>query len=329
MPLVVSRVRALNRMSRHCSEQCSEQLSRKDMSISALPEAVLVYNVFTCLEPGDLCNVLAVSKRLKALQEAHDSLLWGKIVSERWNGSIVADAVSLAGSYRAYAQQKHASCQQTLVGGWLGPSEFELQASLMRISAALDGAESSSIIFLLDGSGSVGDEEFDASTSFIVRATNTAKAHSHHECKVTVCQFSSDVRTEWDDSAPSDQPDAPVFDAAIKSMVRMNGGTNIAAAVTHAGKALKKTASAEVAKVIVLITDGRVDGHQAKEARQVAAMLTDEQPNTTIFAYGVGRGIDRMELLNIVATAPPSHGCKYQDPESRYLDLFYREEAPW
>ena len=44
--------------------------------------------------------------------------------------------------------------------------------------------------------------------------------------------------------------------------VRMNGGTNIAAALSHAGKVLKRDAGADVAKVIVLITDGRVDGYQ-------------------------------------------------------------------
>lgn len=50
--------------------------------------------------------------------------------------------------------------------------------------------------------------------------------------------------------------------------VRMNGGTNIAAALSHAGKVLKRDAGADVAKVIVLITDGRVDGYQVWECQR-------------------------------------------------------------
>ncbi len=65
------------------------------------------------------------------------------------------------------------------------------------------------------------------------------------------------------------------------TQVRINGGTNIAAAISGAGKMLKKNAAAAAsarnvgdedvevskgrgneAKVIIFITDGRVDGFQ-------------------------------------------------------------------
>ena len=52
----------------------------------------------------------------------------------------------------------------------------------------------------------------------------------------------------------------------MHNQVRLNGGTNISAALTHAGKMLKKSGS-DVAKVIVLITDGRVDGYQARKGQ--------------------------------------------------------------
>lgn len=61
----------------------------------------------------------------------------------------------------------------------------------------------------------------------------------------------------------------------------------------------------------------------------MAAMLADEQPHTTMFAYGVGRGVDRAELLSIIGAARPYAGSAYHAPEARYLDLFHREEAPW
>ena len=68
---------------------------------------------------------------------------------------------------------------------------------------------------------------------------------------------------------------------------------------------------------------------QAKEAHQVASMLSDEQPGTTFFALGVGRGVDRLECRAMIETARPASGCKYSKGVERYLDLFYKDDAPW
>lgn len=68
---------------------------------------------------------------------------------------------------------------------------------------------------------------------------------------------------------------------------------------------------------------------QAREARNVASQLADEQPGACMFAFGVGRGVDRSELLHIAEVAPPRGSAKLKPPEERYMDLFYKEEAPW
>jgi hypothetical protein len=68
---------------------------------------------------------------------------------------------------------------------------------------------------------------------------------------------------------------------------------------------------------------------QSKEAHQVTAMLVDELCNTTMFAFGVGRGVDRPELLSILSPAYGNSNNKYKDSEARYMDLFIKEEAPW
>jgi Mg-chelatase subunit ChlD len=47
----------------------------------------------------------------------------------------------------------------------------------------------------------------------------------------------------------------------------MNGGTNIAAALAQAGAVLKAGAAPAAARLLVLLTDGRVDGYQSKEAK--------------------------------------------------------------
>jgi hypothetical protein len=118
----------------------------------------------------------------------------------------------------------------------------------------------------------------------------------------------------------------------------MNGGTNIAAALASAGAVLKAGAGGAAARLLVLLTDGRVDGYQSKEAKarlgeggggadatgefegggqapggrcmmataappsrrlhpplpqDMAARLADEQAGVSMWALGVGRGVDR------------------------------------
>lgn len=54
----------------------------------------------------------------------------------------------------------------------------------------------------------------------------------------------------------------PAFEALMAGMGRMNGGTNIALAVQKAGQLLKPL-SPSTRRVLVLLTDGRIDSHQA------------------------------------------------------------------
>lgn len=64
---------------------------------------------------------------------------------------------------------------------------------------------------------------------------------------------------------------APTLTPAHTTQVRMNGGTNIAVAVQRAGQLLKNADTPDSSRCVVLITDGRVDSYQAKEARQVGS----------------------------------------------------------
>jgi len=161
--------------------------------------------------------------------------------------------------------------------------------------------------------------------------------------------------------------------------VRINGGTNIAAAFSYAGKMFKKQAcEPNAAKLVILMTDGRVDTYQvrkissicqvfndpdvmflislsnngilrqgafvllplpaaplslsipqSKEAQQVTTQLADEHPNTTLFAFGVGRGIDRAECIAMIEAGRPANGCKFPRGSERYIDLFFKDEGPW
>ena len=62
-----------------------------------------------------------------------------------------------------------------------------------------------------------------------------------------------------------------------------------------------------------------------REALDMAARLADEQANVSIWAFGVGRGVERTELERIIGVCmPPGGACS-----SRYVPLCTRDEAPW
>ena len=50
----------------------------------------------------------------------------------------------------------------------------------------------------------------------------------------------------------------------------------------------------------MILTDGRVDSQQVDEAAALAADLRRRLPSTQIFAVGVGRGVDKHELVRII-----------------------------
>jgi hypothetical protein len=56
---------------------------------------------------------------------------------------------------------------------------------------------------------------------------------------------------------------------------------------------------------------------------KVAERLADEQANVSIFALGVGRGVERTELDRIVAV------CGADKVATRYIPLCTIDENPW
>ncbi len=55
----------------------------------------------------------------------------------------------------------------------------------------------------------------------------------------------------------------------------------------------------------------------------MAERLADEQANVSIFALGVGRGVERTELDRIVAV------CGADKVATRYIPLCTIDENPW
>lgn len=72
----------------------------------------------------------------------------------------------------------------------------------------------------------------------------------------------------WQTAGREPPPDeAAAFHRHTTPQVRMNGGTNIAAALAQAGALLKARAGPGCGRLVVLLTDGRVDGYQSREAK--------------------------------------------------------------
>jgi hypothetical protein len=139
--------------------------------------------------------------------------------------------------------------------------------------------------------------------------------------------------------------------------VRINGGTNIAAAVQKAGQLLKASAAPDALRRLVLLTDGRIDSYQSREAAAMVSRLADEQSHVELYAFGVGRGVDKGELVKIIQGAldvkvavevvgggDKEEGDKEEQAaagatagkapqgvtaEERYVELCVRDEAPW
>lgn len=302
----------------------------------------IIEQVLGSLTAEELLQAALVCSRLKQISY-HDSH-WERLFLERWGeaGPLLPEARRLCGSWRGlYSSKARAEAE---AAPWRRPCQWELEAALgamvasAPISAAPqlqgngggeaaegDAVEGPSpchpalaVCFLVDGSGSVGEDDFCSMTSFIVTAT-TSFTERVPGAQVCVLQFSNAVRVELPLAAVED---GPAFAESVSKMVRMNGGTNIAAALAQAGSVLK-AAGPCAARLVVLLTDGRVDGYQSREAKAMASRLADEQAGVTIWALGVGRGVDRQELVKIL------EGVGGTPADDRYIDLCVRDDPPW
>ncbi|MEW5299638.1 MAG: hypothetical protein WDW38_004313 [Sanguina aurantia] len=310
----------------------------------ALPDDVLETVLLTRMSATELSQISVVCKRFAKMGVA--DRLWGPLFNERWGQqqptTLATRAKSIAGSWRALFISKDATEKEA--APWSKPCPEELSASVETLANSCANKERGlGIVFLLDGSGSVHEEDFTKMVEFVTEVTATLQA-SDPGCKVGVVQFSNDVKVEFTPGEGDDE----AFQKALKSMcshrlpvpasmtaspvasqVRMNGGTNISVAIQKAGQLLKNHVDEDATRHVVLITDGRVDAYQSKEARQMAERLADEQRNVSLFAFGVGRGIDKTELLNIIGTSAGNESGSPTAATERYLDLYVQEGPIW
>ncbi len=223
---------------------------------------------------------------------------------ERWGEpcAIAVEASKLAGGWSKFYKAKHVAEKEN--APWIQPCDFELQAILNHLASFALGSFTDApatmapastrsesppqrmmisrsvprimVTFLVDGSGSVTEEDFATMTGFMRKAVRTVNARTEGKARFGVIQFSNEVKVELGLT----QTTSDAFDAFARGMSRMNGGTNIALALSKACATLASSSGSSsgagasggagthvdgtpLPHLVLLLTDGRVDSYVA------------------------------------------------------------------
>ena len=109
--------------------------------------------------------------------------------------------------------------------------------------------------------------------------------------------------------------------AHVRKARRHHGGTDIAMALRAAQDVLAAAAARDgtaAASTVVLLSDGRLDTSLAHAAAEAAAELGAGAHGARLYALGVGRAVDRVEMARLLRRNAPLSAA---DPLERYLDL--------
>nr|XP_019580764.1 PREDICTED: von Willebrand factor A domain-containing protein 2 isoform X2 [Rhinolophus sinicus] len=145
-------------------------------------------------------------------------------------------------------------------------------SKMMWCSAAVD------ILFLIDGSHSIGKGSFERAKHFAIRVCDALDINPK-KVRVGALQFSSAPRLEFPLDSLSTQQEVK---AKLKRMVFKGGRTEIGLVLKyllHMGFPGGRNAS--VPQVLIIVTDGRSQGHVALPAKQL------QERGITVFAVGV------------------------------------------
>lgn len=74
----------------------------------------------------------------------------------------------------------------------------------------------------------------------------------------------------------------------------------------------KPSTSDRIKRVVVILSDGRVDSFQSREAINSAKRMADRLPNLSLHALGVGRGVDSHEMKRLITAGMRSRLLIYR-----------------
>ncbi|KAH3873207.1 hypothetical protein DPMN_036436 [Dreissena polymorpha] len=155
------------------------------------------------------------------------------------------------------------------------------------------------LIFVLDGSGSEGQDNFNKQLAFVSNFTNQFKI-GQNTTRVALVTFATDVTNEF--YLGRYNANSSVIHA-IQQAQYPNGETNTHLALDHVRlQSLSPHNGAErnVSKVVFVLTDGHSN---EPDATRRASFELKKDPQVTVVAIGIGSGVGDKELREIASDA--------------------------
>uniref|UniRef100_UPI00398F5510 collagen alpha-1(XIV) chain isoform X2 n=1 Tax=Pristiophorus japonicus TaxID=55135 RepID=UPI00398F5510 len=166
-------------------------------------------------------------------------------------------------------------------------------------------AAKANLVFLVDGSWSIGDENFVKIIGFLYSTIGALDKIGPEGTQVAIVQFSDDPRTEFQLNSYKDKENLL---NAVQRIRYKGGNTKTGRAITHARDSVFTVEAGlrrGIPKVLVVITDGRSQDDVDKISKEM------QLDGYSIFAVGVADA-DYAELLNI-ANKPSNRHAFFVD----------------
>ncbi|XP_056111849.1 collagen alpha-1(XII) chain isoform X1 [Rhinichthys klamathensis goyatoka] len=156
------------------------------------------------------------------------------------------------------------------------------------------------LVFLIDGSWSIGDESFAKVRQFVFSMIGAFDVISHEGMQVSFVQYSDDAKTEFKLNTYHDKG---MVLSALQMVIYRGGNTKTGAALKHVGDKVFISDSGmrrTVPKVLVVVTDGRSQDDVKKSAAKL------QHAGFSVFVVGVA-DVDTAELKNIGSKPSDRH----------------------
>nr|XP_019940581.1 PREDICTED: collagen alpha-1(XII) chain isoform X1 [Paralichthys olivaceus] len=192
--------------------------------------------------------------------------------------------------------------ERTLVKPTEVPTEPPTPPAPVTVPPALDvckGAKAD-LVFLIDGSWSIGDESFNKVIQFVMSMTGAFDVISPTGMQVSFAQFSDDAKTEFKLNTYHDKG---VALSALQNVRYRGGNTKTGIALKHVYEKVFTSDSGmrrNVPKVLVVVTDGRSQDDVKKSAEKL------QHAGYSVFVVGVA-DVDMTELRLIGSKPSERH----------------------
>ncbi|XP_051951417.1 collagen alpha-1(XII) chain-like isoform X2 [Xyrauchen texanus] len=156
------------------------------------------------------------------------------------------------------------------------------------------------VVFLIDGSWSIGDDSFSKVVNFVFSVVGTFDVIGPSGMQVSFVQYSDDAKTEFKLNAYNDKG---TLLSALKLIRYRGGNTKTGVALKHVYEKVFTVESGmrrNVPKVVVAVTDGRSQDDVQKNAAKL------QHAGYSVFVVGVA-DVDFVELQNIASKPSERH----------------------